>query len=126
MKLICSSVLHVFVHHHILLTNLICLTAFTIQFGSILQGYINPEHTNIRVTERKITVFPLVFKICFSPSFNLSAIEDAGYDARYGSWHYFLGQSKYNSSIVGWAGHTNTSGVRGSVEELHTVFSLSP
>ena len=114
----CSSVLCFFVHRPTLLINFICLIAFIVQFGSILQSYVNPEQTNIRVTERQITSFPLVFKICFSPGLNLRAIDDAGYDTKYGSWGYFLGKSKWKRSIVGWAGHTNTSGVRGSVEEL--------
>ena len=70
------------------------------------------------VSERQITNFPLVFKVCFSPGLRLSAMEDAGYNTRYGSWDYFLGKSKYNRSIVGWAGHTKTSGVRGSVEDM--------
>ena len=123
----CFPVLHFFLHHHILLINLLCLTAFTIQFGIILKNYINPEETNISVSDRNISTLPLVFRICFLPGFNLSAIEDAGYDTSFGSFYYFLGKSKYNSSLVGWAGHTSTSGVRGEVGEmlekvtLHTV-----
>ena len=111
----CSSALHVFASHHTLFTNLICLIAFTIQFGSILQGYINPDQTNIRVSEKNMSNLPLVFKICFSPGLNESAIKELGYKSNF---HYFYGQSKYIKSIYGWAGHTNTSGVRGSVEEM--------
>ena len=103
----CSSVVHVIANHHILFTNLICLTAFTVQFGNILQGYIDPQQTNIRVSERNITTFPLVFKICLSPGLNESAIKEAGY---WSGIDYFQGISKYNSSLVGWAGHTSTSG----------------
>ena len=119
-----SSVRHAFVHHHALIANLICLIAFIVQFGNILHGYISPEQTNIRVSEQNMSTFPLVFKICFSPGFNESAVEEAGYNR---SWDYFYGFSKYNRSIVGWGGHTNTSGVRGEVKELmekvqlHTV-----
>ena len=115
MRLKCTSVLHVIANHHILLTNLICITAFIVQFGNILQGYIYPEQTNIRVSERNMSNFPLVFKICFDPGLNKSAIKEAGYKS---NWQYMNGHSKYNRSIVGWAGHTNTSGVRGSVEEM--------
>ena len=120
----CSSVRHALVHHHALIANLICLIAFIVQFGNILHGYISPEQTNIRVSEQNMATFPLVFKICFSPGINESAIEEAGYA---GIWEYFNGLSKYNMSIVGWGGHTNTSGVRGEVKELmekvqlHTV-----
>ena len=119
-----SSVRHALVHRHALIANLICLIAFIVQFGNILHGYISPEQTNIRVSEQNMATFPLVLKICFSPGVNESAIEEAGYA---GIWDYFHGLSKYNRSIVGWGGHTNTSGVRGEVKELvekvqlHTV-----
>ena len=101
--------------HHILITNLVCLLAFTVQFGILLKSYITPEQTNIRVTEKNMSTFPLVFKICFSPGLNESAIKEAGYE---GTWKYFRGKSKFNRSLVGWAGHTSTSGVRGSVQEM--------
>ena len=119
-----SHSLQVFARHHILLTNLICFVAFTIQFGNILHAYINPVNTNIRLGERNISEFPLILKICFSPGINISAVEEAGYKSIY---RYFYGQSKYNKSILGWAGYRNTSGVRGSVKDLmdkvqlHTV-----
>ena len=51
-------------------------------------------------------------------------MDDAGYDTKYGSWGYFLGKSKWNRSIEGWAGHTNASGVRGSVEETVEKLTL--
>ena len=105
----------IFTDHHRLLTNLVCLTAFCVQFGNVLEGYINPVQTNIRVGERNISAFPLVFKICFSPGLNITAIEEAGYKR---SFEYFYGQSRFNSSILGWAGHTNSSGVVGSVVDM--------
>jgi hypothetical protein len=67
---------------------------------------------------------PVVLKICVAPGFNMTAIKEMGYDNVY---RYFEGISKYNKTILGWAGHTNTSGVQGSVAEVlkrvraHTV-----
>ena len=105
------------------LSYFICISAFVVQFGILFQGYLHPEQTNIRVSEKDMSEFPLVFKICFSPGLNESAIKEAGYEY---SWKYFWGQSKYNSSILGWAGHTDTAGVIGTVEELVEKVTLHP
>ena len=115
---------------HWVMINVGCVVAFLIQLGSVfIDGYIAPteiqsvtENKNLRDTE-----FPLVFKICVNPGFNTSAIHEAGYSAHN---QYFKGRSKYNKSVYGWGGHTNTSGVVGSVEHilnsisLHTVNSV--
>jgi hypothetical protein len=43
------------------------------------------------------------------------------------SWGYMMGQSRFNTSLFGWAGHTNTSGVLASVAEvLDMVRSHTP
>ena len=34
------------------------------------------------------------------------------------TWGYFLGQSRFNKSLFGWAGHTKQSGTIKSVEEV--------
>jgi hypothetical protein len=39
-----------------------------------------------------------------------------GYDGSV--YRYLEGRNRYNETILGWAGHTNTSGVQGSVEEV--------
>jgi hypothetical protein len=59
--------------------------------------------------------FPLIFKICVNPGFNETVVYEAGYD---NIGMYFLGRSRFNYSKVGWAGHTNTLGVQGSVAEV--------
>ena len=82
-------------------------------------GYIRPSVTNTRVEEMKLKDMgvPVIVKICVAPGFNETAIKEMGYDASrvYG---YFGGRSKYNQTILGWAGHTNISGVKGSVAEV--------
>jgi hypothetical protein len=110
------------------LLHLLCAAALLVQLGSVLwNGYIRPSVTNTVVEEIKLEDMdlPVVFKICITPGFNLTAIKEMGYER--GVYDYFEGRSKYNETILGWAGHTNTSGVQGSVAEVlsrvrgHTV-----
>ena len=103
-----------------LLVYYVCLTACLLQLASVLQGFMSPHLTNT-VTEEipfKGMAFPLILKICVKPAFNLTRLDKAGYDTTWGVYGFFMGQSKFNRSIVGWAGHTNTSGVQGTVKEL--------
>ena len=55
---------------------------------------------------------PLTIKVCVSPGFNDKALQEVGYSD---TWAYFLGSSMYNDSVIGWAGHTETSEVFGNV-----------
>ena len=91
-----------------------CSLAVTIQLVSIIQNFISPQSTNSENEEVNIQKmeFPLLFKICVCPSFNNSAAEELGYD---GIWNYFSGMSRFNKNIFGWAGHTNSSGVKDTV-----------
>ena len=83
---------------------------------SFSRGFIYPTLLNMDASEIDLrdTEFPLDIKICAEPGFNETAIEEVGYDRS--PWTYFNGVSRFNSSIVGWAGHTNDFGVKGSVE----------
>ena len=114
------SLINLLTRNYILLANLGCLIGFCFQFGNVLDTYVHPTQTTITVTERdlKDSEFPLLFKICFNPSFNTTAEEEAGFD------DFFSGQSKYNSSLVGWAGHTEEGGVLGTVEEMVSKLTL--
>ena len=73
----------------------ICFVAFTIQFGNLIENYAKPSITNTNVEERKLKEigFPLVLKICVSPGFNETAINNAGYKHIY---NFFRGKSMYN------------------------------
>jgi hypothetical protein len=100
-----------------LLVHLACTTFLLIQLWLVLwNGYVKPSVTNTVVENKNLKDinFPLVFKICKSPGFNINALNEAGYDTII---DYFVGWSKYNPPIHGWAGHTNTSGVQRSVVE---------
>ena len=111
------NLIGLFSKNFLLLANLACLIGFCFQFGNVLDTYVHPTQTTITVTERNLqdSEFPLLFKICFTPSFNETAIEEVGYTS---SYHYFSGKSKFNSSFYGWTGHTSEGGVQGTVEKL--------
>ena len=60
--------------------------------------------------------FPVVIKICLSPGFNETAVHEVGYKD---TWSYInTGQSRFNESVLGWAGHAEDLGTIGSVGEI--------
>lgn len=97
--------------------NLFCVSILGFQLVHLCIEYIKPSMT---ITQEKVVnlediEFPLLIKICTIPGFNETAIREAGYNE---SWYYFYGQSKFNGSIFGWAGHNNQSEILGDVEEI--------
>ena len=106
--------------------NILCVLAVVIQLAFNFRDFLFPRLTNTRVEARTIQEdqFPLIFKICVQPAINKEALEEAGYKGTHG---YFSGQSAFNKSIFGWAGHTNDSGTYGTVEEVYRkVSSYAP
>ena len=99
------------------LVNFFCVSLLGLQLVNLCIEYIKPSMTITQ--ERRVKLedieFPVVIKICMIPGFNEDAIREAGYDE---SWFYFYGQSKFNESIFGWAGHNNRSEVLGGVEDI--------
>ena len=65
---------------------------------------IKPTKTETRLQEKKLNEieFPVVFKICFKNSIDIEKLKMAGYRT---DRQYFRGQSWFNKSIYGWAGH---------------------
>ena len=59
--------------------------------------------------------FPLLARICIRPGFDILALREAGYNSVDG---YFSGNSRFNRSVIGWAGHTQDGKVVGKVEEI--------
>ena len=100
-----------------LLVNFFCVSVLWFQLAQLCIEYIKPSMT---ITQEKMVnlediEFPVVIKICIIPGFDEAAIRDAGYAE---SWYYFYGQSKFNGTIFGWAGHNNQSETLGEVEEI--------
>ena len=59
--------------------------------------------------------FPLLTRVCIRPGFKMAALREAGYNS---TDSYFTGKSRFNSSVIGWAGHTEDGNVLGKVEEI--------
>ena len=57
------------------------------------------------------------------PGFNTTALKEEGYA---GISEYFLGQSRFNNSLYGWAGHTITSEVRDTVADVYQRVQYYP
>ena len=87
-----------------ILLNIGCLVAFTIQISLLTYNQVNPTQTVTSTVRKNLSDmdFPVLFKICIKPGFNTTALKEVGYA---GEWEYFAGISRYNSSLVGWAGH---------------------
>ena len=97
--------------------NLLCTVLLTVQLLHLLNDHINPTIT--RTWEEEVPLqdidFPVVVEICLIPGFNQTALNEVGYaDA----FSYFVGQSLYNSSFYGWAGHMQDLGTIGTVEAV--------
>ena len=99
------------------LVNLLCIAFCSLQLFHILEGFANPSLT--RTWEEEVALkdieFPLTIKICVIPAFNETALNERGY---YDTWFYFLGQSAFNDSLYGWAGHTEGLGTVDTVGKV--------
>ena len=74
-----------------------------------------PEIVNYKKQLSEID-FPVVFKVCANEA-NISAANEKITEIGYTDlWKLFLGESMYNDSIYGWAGHTENGSTTGSVE----------
>ena len=81
-----------------------CLIGLLIHTGANLYGYIwNPARwVNIAdLPLRDLKEFPLVLQAIIHESFDGKAIENEGYK---NVEEYFLGQSRFNESVIGWRG----------------------
>ena len=93
----------------------VCLIAFGIQMSILAKNQIFPSETLSHMEERDFNgiEFPVLFKICIKPAFDIEELKKAGYSS---IWSYFMGRSMYNGSVFGWGGHTQDGGTMGSVE----------
>ena len=99
------------------LVNCVSTIFLIIQLSILLEGFIKPTLTHTWEKDVRLgdIEFPIVIKICVIPTYNLTSLYDYGYEDKY---RFFLGQSRFNNSTYGWAGHTNSSTTLGSVEEV--------
>ena len=112
-------------HWNIFLT-IFCSLAFAWQLYGIMLEWITPSHTITDITEKRlhqVEHFPIIFKICPDPGFNTTILMQEGYN---GTSSYFGGWSKYNGSVFGWAGHTDTNKIKSTVENIYKKVQTFP
>ena len=99
----------------IYLVNVVLLISCTIHVISIINSIFYPKLPTIRVFKRNLTdmEFPLSFKICAEGDKELKLYEELGYDNKK---EFIRGRSKYNDSIIGWAGHTRDGSPFATIE----------
>ena len=87
-----------------------CTLAFLVQMIVLTQSLLNPSQTISQTKIENVTLenFPVLFRICIKPGFDDEALQDAGYE---NAFKYFVGQSRYNLTLYGWAGHTEEGGI---------------
>ena len=93
---------------------LVCFIAFLCQLFSLIGSYVHPSQTVTSVEKKDLNdiPFPVLFKICIKPGFDREELLTAGY---LHAGRYFLGESRFNGSIHGWAGHLPDGRVKGNV-----------
>ena len=110
-------------NRRLFLVNFTCFVAYSVQLTNVITGFLDRTQTNINKHEEDLhgQNFPVIFKMCINPGFNDTAINEAGYK---NIFEFFVGQSSYNSSVYGWAGHTKDGGVVDSVENIQKAVTL--
>ena len=99
------------------LAHLFCISVFAIQLYSLLPSYLSPTmtFTEVRDVELKDLDFPFDFVLCVHPLLNDTTLKQLGYND---SIRYKYGRSKFNSSFVGWGGHTDKFGTLSNATEV--------
>ena len=78
------------------------------QLYFLLPTWLNPVQTTLEFSEENLnhSQFPIIFKICGNPAFNIDKLHVAGYKDEV---QFFLGQWKENNSVYGWFGHQSVA-----------------
>ena len=89
-----------FITAHIIFT-----FAFVVHLSKIAYDLKYPQYPSIRIkkTELRNIDFPVVFRICIRDDKDKNTFQKLGYKNRYGA---FIGNSRFNNTLVGWNGHT--------------------
>ena len=92
-----------------------CFIAFIVQMSILGRNQFFPSETVSHLEESSLDSiqFPVLFKICIKSALDMEELNKAGYRS---IWSYFIGQSKYNKSAFGWAGHTRDGHTNESVK----------
>ena len=96
--------------------NLLFAVVFIVHFSYILYYIAHPELADIKHYKKDLqdVEFPLSFELCVEELADSNKrYNEVGYSD---VWTYFYGMSKFNSSIIGWAGHKEDGSTFGSVK----------
>ena len=100
-----------------ILIHSLCSLIFILHITMMGLDDANPEHTvasKMKMKLLEMEQFPVVFKLCIKPGgYDLDKLQQSGYQT---TTRYFYGRSRYNSSLVGWAGHREDGTVMSTAE----------
>ena len=106
--------------------NVIFIVGCLVHIGLNLYFILYPPlpETKVYQVDLKDIDFPLAFKICVTERDNSTdRYEKLGYKNDY---NFFLGRSRFNSSLFGWNGHTENGSILGNVESMQYIFFHIP
>ena len=85
----------------------LCLFYFFIQVSFLAKDRKYPPTTETKIERSHISKidFPVIFKICIEPGLDGPNLYSTGYE---NIFNYFAGISRFNGSIKGGAGHTES------------------
>ena len=94
--------------------NFILLFVCVVHIVDIFISILKPELPEVKIVDKhlKDIEFPFLFQICVD-DLSMKKFNTAGYT---NDWDYFLGRSKFNSTVYGWNGHAENGSTIGSVE----------
>ena len=95
--------------------------AFIMHIGILIHNKLNPALPEVRYYKKDLKEidFPTTYQICISEKKDYTKkYWDLGYMDLF---EFFNGNSRFNDSVVGWAGHTENGSSMGSVEGLYII-----
>ena len=113
----CSCFSEIF-QRPLFIINCFCVFAFLIQIFYLVKDQFHPKTTQTSLTKSDLSNvhFPMVFTICLKRiESNDIRFNEAGYN---NLESYYQGKSLYNSSIIGWAGHTSNGNSMDTVKGI--------
>ena len=96
--------------------HILLICACIINLCYVVFNILNPKLPKIKNYKKllKDIQFPISFEVCLNEvNVSISKYHEYGYE---NSFNFFKGISKYNTSLIGWAGHSNNYSILGSVK----------
>ena len=96
--------------------NLFLAVAFMVHISYIFYYIVYPSLPEIKNYKKDLNEidFPIAFQLCVEERANSTRrYSQVGYSD---AWTFFYGQSKFDSSVYGWAGHRENGSTFGSAQ----------